>query len=190
MVLAIGFFTPLSFAASIFYVIHHIIVKSSLFLIGGVGAILNRTDNLDHMGGIWRHAPWVGVLFLCQALSLAGVPPLSGFWGKYVIIVVGLDQREFVLVAAALVASILTLYSMLKIWNAAFWNERADEMRLQDPRWRRMAWVAAAMTVVSLCIGLGAEGIFRIAEEAARRVLDQEGYAQAVFGFTGKGAGQ
>jgi multicomponent Na+:H+ antiporter subunit D len=113
MVLAIGFFTPLSFAAAIFYIIHHIVVKASLFLIGGVAALLNRTDDLGRMGNLWKHTPWLGVLFLIQALSLAGLPPLSGFWGKYVILVVGVEQREFVLVAAAIVASVLTLFSSL-----------------------------------------------------------------------------
>ena len=190
MVLAIGLFTPLSFAACIFYVIHHIVVKSSLFLIGGVGACLNRTDNLDRMGNLWRHTPWLGVLFLFQALSLSGLPPLSGFWGKYAIMVVGLEQRAYVLVGAAVVASLLTLFSMLKIWNGAFWNSDEErEVCLWDLRWTRMCWVAAVMTVVSLGIGLGAEGIFRVAQEAASRALDQQGYARIVFEHAGKGAG-
>ncbi len=188
MVLAIGLFTPLSFAACIFYVIHHIIVKSSLFLIGGVGLCLNRTDNLDRMGNLWRHAPWLGVLFLCQALSLAGLPPLSGFWGKYAIVVVGLEKGAYVLVAASLVASILTLFSMLKIWNSAFWNSPDErEVCLWDLRWVKLCRVAAGMTVVSLGIGLGAEGVFRVAQEAAVRALDQEGYARVVFSHIGKG---
>ncbi|MBE0545390.1 MAG: hypothetical protein IH623_28960 [Verrucomicrobia bacterium] len=189
MVLAIGLFTPLSFAACIFYIIHHIIVKSSLFLIGGVGACLNRTDNLDRMGNLWRHAPWLGVLFLCQALSLAGLPPLSGFWGKYAIIVVGLEKGAYVLVGACIVASILTLFSMLKIWNSAFWNSDEErEVCLWDLRWVRMSWVVAIMVVVSLGIGLGAELIFLVAQEAATRALDQEGYARIVLGYVGKGA--
>jgi multicomponent Na+:H+ antiporter subunit D len=79
MALAIGLFTPLSLAACILYIIHHIVVKSSLFLIGGTALRLNGTDDLDHMGNLWRRTPWLGALFLLQALSLAGLPPLSGF---------------------------------------------------------------------------------------------------------------
>jgi multicomponent Na+:H+ antiporter subunit D len=189
MVLAIGLFTTLSFAASIFYIVHHIIVKSSLFLIGGVACHLNRTDNLEHMGNLWKHTPWLGVLFLFQALSLAGMPPLSGFWGKYVILIVALDKMEFTLAAAAIVASILTLFSMLKIWNAAFWNaSKTVTVRMRDRRWVPMTWVIAGLTLVSVAIGFGAEGFMRIALEAASQALDQDRYAAAVFSILGKGA--
>jgi multicomponent Na+:H+ antiporter subunit D len=188
MVLAIGFFTPLSLAAAIFYITHHIVVKSSLFMIGGVATSYNRSDNLDKMGGLWEHAPWLGVLFLIQALSLAGVPPLSGFWGKYVILVVGFEQGEFVLVAAAIGASLLTLFSMLKIWNAAFWSAAESvTVRLEDPRRVWMSTVIGGLTVVSVGIGLGAELFIQIAIEAAERVLDVERYTGAVLGPVGNG---
>ena len=181
MVLAIGFFTDFAFAACIFYIIHHILVKASLFLIGGTAALLNRTDNLDRMGHLWRHAPGLGVLFLLQALSLAGLPPLSGFWGKYAILVEGLRLGEYVLVALALAASLLTLVSMLKIWNAAFWGGAGErEVCLRDRRWVRMNRVTTGMVLVSLAIGLGAEGVFRVAQRAATQVRDPAAYLRAV----------
>jgi multicomponent Na+:H+ antiporter subunit D len=189
MTLAIGFFTPLALAAAIFYIIHHIVVKSSLFFIGGVGACLNRTDDLERMGNLWTQVPWLGLLFLAQALSLAGLPPLSGFWGKYLIVVVGLEQREYWLVAASVIASLLTLFSMLKIWLSAFWTPRsATPVHRDDPRWPRLAAVAAVMTAVSLAIGLGAEYGFRVARLAAHQALDQRGYAEAVLQVRGKDA--
>lgn len=188
MVLAVGLFTPLSYVAAIFYIIHHIVVKASLFLIGGVAATLNGTDNLARGGRLWRLTPWLGILFLAQALSLAGLPPLSGFWGKYVILVVGLEQGRYILVGAALVASLLTLMSMLKIWNATFWSEGSDAVvNLDHSRWKRMTWVVGGLAVISLGIGLGAEGVMQVAQKAAGQVLDQQGYAAAVLGATGKG---
>ena len=188
MALAIGLFTPLSIAACIFYVIHHIIVKASLFLVGGVATVLNRTDDLDRMGHLWRVTPWVGIVFLVQALSLAGIPPLSGFWGKYVIIVEGLRQGEYWLIAASLVASILTLFSMLKIWLAAFWAEPAGvSVRTDDRRWRPLLWVVGGMAALSVCIGLGAEGVMQLALRAAESALDQQGYVRLVLGAGGKG---
>jgi multicomponent Na+:H+ antiporter subunit D len=188
MVLAIGLFTPLSIAAAIFYITHHIVVKSSLFLICGIALCLNRTDNLDRMGNLWRCTPWLGLLFLCQALSLAGLPPLSGFWGKYLILVVGIEQEHYTLVAAAILASILTLVSMLKIWYGAFWTESPSvPVRVDDRRWVPMAWVVAGLTALSLSIGFGAEPFLRIAGVAAERALDQPGYVNAVFAYHGKG---
>ncbi len=188
MALAIGLFTPLSIAACIFYIMHHIIVKASLFLVGGVATVLNRTDDLDRMGHLWRATPWVGIVFLLQALSLAGIPPLSGFWGKYVIIVEGLHQGEYWLIAASLVASVLTLFSMLKIWMAAFWAGPAGlTPRTDDARWRPMLAVVGGMTLLSLGIGLGAEGVMQLALRAADAALDQQGYVRLVLGAAGKG---
>ena len=177
MVLAIGLFTPYALAAAIFYIIHHIVVKSTLFLVGGTVVVLNRTDDLEKTGRLWLATPVLGVIFLLQALSLAGIPPLSGFWGKYMIIVEGIRQQEWVLVFCALLAGVLTLFSMLKIWNGAFWASTSKEgVHVEDRRWRPMAAVAGGMTVVSLGIGFGAEFFLRVAHEAARQLLDRSAY--------------
>lgn len=187
MVLAIGLFTPLSLAACILYILHHIVVKSSLFLIGGVAMRLNGTDNLDRMGNLWKQTPWLGVLFLLQALSLAGLPPLSGFWGKYLIVVVGIEQREYWLVGASILASLLTLFSMVKIWNGAFWTtSHAVPVRGEQRRQLGMTAVVAGLTCVSLGIGLGAEVFVQTAMRAAGQLLDQPGYAQTVLAYLGK----
>jgi multicomponent Na+:H+ antiporter subunit D len=190
MVLAIGFFTPLAIAGCIFYIIHHIIVKSSLFLIGGAAMFYNRTDNLARMGGLWKVSPWLGVAFLLQAFSLAGVPPLSGFWGKYIIVLVGLDQERFWLVAAAIVASVLTTMSMLKIWFGAFWQDVPENGALLEKAApaQAMTVVICGMTALSLSIGFGAEYVMQLSQAAADTLLDQEQYRHAVFRHFGKGA--
>ncbi len=183
MVLAIGLFTPYAFAAGIFYVIHHIIVKSTLFMVGGTVFVLNRTDDLTRTGRLWLLTPVLGVVFLLQALSLAGIPPLSGFWGKYMIIVEGIRQSEWVLVFCALLAGVLTMFSMLKIWNGAFWAPDArDGVHIEDGRWRMMTVVACGMTVLSLGIGLGAEFFLEVSHEAARQLLDRAAYIEFMLG--------
>lgn len=182
MLLALGLFTPLGIAACIFYIMHHIIVKASLFLIGGVASRLNGTDSLKSMGNLWQKAPLLGVLFLIQALSLAGLPPLSGFWGKYLIIVVAIKEHLWVFAAVCIIASVFTLISMLKIWLAAFWHTSENvKTNLQDKRWIPMTLVIALMTSVSLFIGFNAELFMQIAQKAAEISLDQQGYIQKVL---------
>jgi multicomponent Na+:H+ antiporter subunit D len=190
MLLAVSFMTPLGLASALMILWHNLVVKSSLFLIGGTAALLNRSDDLSRMGGLWSRVPWLGVLFLVQALSLAGIPPLSGFWGKYLVVRAGLEAGEYVLVAGSIGVSVLTLFSMVKIWLATFWSEPDGVVvRTNDPRWRSMAGVIAVLALVSLGMGLGAEGFSRLALEAANRVLDQEGYVRAVEQFLGKTGG-
>lgn len=183
MALAIGLFSPFAIAAAIFYIIHHIIVKSALFLVGGSVIRLNGTDELARTGGLWRAAPWLGIGFVLQAMSLAGLPPLSGFWGKFMIIQEGFTQKEWILVAMSLVASVLTLMSMLKIWLGAFWKAAPeDRPPAVTGRTRLMSTVIVGMACVSLVIGFGAEHFFRVARFAADQTLDRAGYVEAVRG--------
>ena len=189
MLFAIGIGSPLAMTAAIFYIVHHIIVKSTLFLAAGIVSTLNRTDALTDMGGIWKAAPFAGFVFLFQALSLAGIPPLSGFWGKYLIIVEGFANGYYFLVGVSIVASVLTLFSMLKIWNAAFWNENPDaKLKVDDQRWKQMTLIGGVMVVLSLGIGFGAEFFFQIAATAAADLdLSTRVQAAAVEGFVSGG---
>ena len=185
IVLAIGFNTALGLAAAVLYMIHYIGVKASLFLVGGVVAQVQGTDRLAVTGGLWRALPWLGLVFLLQAMSLAGLPPFSGFWGKYLIVLAGLELREYVLVGLSIVASVLTLVSMLKIWLACFWRaapEGVEPVVARPPRVRRMTGTIAAMAAAALVIGVGVNPFFRVAEEAARQALDRGAYVAAITG--------
>ena len=115
-------------------------------------------------------------------MSLAGLPPLSGFWGKLMIIQEGFTQSQWTLVVCSLVASILTLVSMLKIWLGAFWRGTPSGPVCYDRRARAMTAVGLAMVAVSLTIGLGAEIFLRVADRAARETLDRPGYVRTVLG--------
>jgi len=191
MILAIGFFSALSIAACIYYVIHHMIVMASLFLIGGTATYYNRTDHLSHMGGLWKVSPLLGTCFLFQAFSLAGIPPLSGFWGKLAILMVGFKEAHYWLVAAALLSSILTLVVMLKIWLSAFWSPLPPHGRMEEDspmRAHAMKLIVCVLTLISLTIGLGAGYFFPLAESAANALLDPTPYREAVFQLSGKGS--
>lgn len=182
MVLAIGLHSVAAFTAAVFYIIHHIIVKASLFLVGGVIIRTQGTDDLAKTGGLWRAAPWLGILFLLQAMSLAGLPPLSGFWGKMMIIHEGFTQAAWVLVTLSLVASILTLMSMLKIWLGAFWRAAPVVPPRCDHRANAMIGAGLGMATLSLVIGLGAEFFLGVANRAALETLDRPGYVLSVYG--------
>jgi multicomponent Na+:H+ antiporter subunit D len=181
MVLAIGLHSVAAFVAAIFYIIHHIVVKASLFLAGGIVIRAHGTDDLARTGGLWRAAPWLGLFFLLQAMSLAGIPPLSGFWGKLMIVQEGFRQSEWTLVVLSLVASVLTMMSMLKIWLGAFWKKLPATPPRLDASTRRMTAVGVGMAAVSLFIGLGAETFLRTATRAARETLDRPAYVRAVY---------
>jgi multicomponent Na+:H+ antiporter subunit D len=166
--------------AAIFYVIHHIVVKTNLFLIAGQIENMGGGDDLDRLGGAARRAPWLGVLFLIPALSLAGIPPLSGFWAKFSLIRASLDEGATVLVAVALITGLLTLFSMAKIWAGAFWKSPPADA--PEHRFRVSAIVPiVAMAGVTVALGLFAQPLFTLAETAAAQLTEPSGYIRAVL---------
>ncbi|MEY3358220.1 MAG: hypothetical protein RIR87_1279, partial [Actinomycetota bacterium] len=123
MVFGLGVGGPVAVAATIFYLIHHIPVKTSLFLVEGIIERDSGSSSLTSVSGLARRSPFLAVLFLVPALSLAGLPPLSGFLAKFAIVRAGLDEGRYLGVAVAIVVSLLTLVSMVKIWVGAFWGD-------------------------------------------------------------------
>ncbi len=193
MILGLGLFSPLALAGAIFYILHHIIVKANLFLISGAINHLQGSYCLKDLGGLYRSRLGLAVLFLIPALSLAGLPPLSGFWAKLVVIRASLEAGQYVLAAVALGVSLLTLYSMIKIWDYAFWRPAAGREPLPEtlmpdggtpspPVWRFYVLPIAALALLTVTVGFLAEPFFRLSQEAAGQLLNPMGYVAAVVG--------
>jgi multicomponent Na+:H+ antiporter subunit D len=184
MVMGLALFTPLALLGAVFYIVHHIVVKTNLFLVGGVMQRYGQSFELKELGGLYRAKPWLAALFLIPALSLAGLPPLSGFWAKLTIIQAGLEAEAYLAVAVALVVGLLTLYSMTKIWNQAFWAAPPSGRSLQPGGASLGAMVLpiVALAAVTLTIGLWAEPFVALAERSAAELLDPSAYVQAVLG--------
>lgn len=182
----------LALAGSVFYIAHHIIVKTNLFLVSGVAQRLCGSNDLKQIGGLYRGYPMLAILFLIPALSLAGIPPLSGFFAKLSLIQAGLGAEQYLIVAVALVVGLLTLFSMTKIWAEAFWKEApSDDVSREapsemHPRERRLLLLpVASLALLTVCIGLGAEAVFLLATRAAEQLLDRGAYIHAVLGGVG-----
>jgi multicomponent Na+:H+ antiporter subunit D len=163
----------LALTAAIFYVIHHILVKANLFLVAGIVRRAAGSEELRDLSGLARTHPWLAFLFLVPALSLAGVPPLSGFWAKLTIIQAGLGSERYLLVAAAVVAGLMTLLSMTKIWVQAFGGEPPDR---PSPRPTGsgailLAAPAAVLALLTLGIGIWPEPLLTLAAGAADHLL-------------------
>jgi multicomponent Na+:H+ antiporter subunit D len=159
-------------SAVVFYVVHHIPVKTSLFLVDGVVEQDTGTSALDRLSGLARRSGALAVLFIVPALSLAGLPPFSGFVGKLGIVSVGLDQGQWWIVGVALVVSILTLVSMMKIWTGAFWGPAPTDDRPGVLRHHRlMSAVTAVVVVLTLAVAVFAGPIYRFAERTAGDLL-------------------
>ena len=190
LIMGLGLLTRMSLAGTIFFMIHVIAAKSALFLITGIVRRMAGTTELKELGGLYCRRPFVAGMFLVSALALAGIPPLSGFWAKLALVWAGIATGHYMVTAAALLVSILTLFSMTKIWSEAFWKEApAGENRTHFPvstlstasLWL-MAVPAALLTLTTVAMGLMPEPFYALCMEAADQLLQPTAYISAVLG--------
>lgn len=186
MLVGLALYTPLAIAGGVFYIFHHIIVKTNLFLVSGIMYRYHGSYELGRLGGLYRSAPWLALLFMIPAMSLAGVPPLSGFFAKYAVIQAGLLAGSWLMVAVALLVGLLTLYSMVKIWSEAFWKARPEQAKAmrggRDPHLYLLYLPVTSLALITLGIGFGAEWFVQLATATAGQLMAPAGYIEAVLG--------
>lgn len=183
MVFGLGLGGAAAIAATIFFLIHQIPVKTALFLVEGIVERDSGSSSLDAVSGLARRSPILAVMFLLPAFSLAGLPPFSGFLGKFAIVRAGFSLEEYLGVGVALAVSLFTLLSMTKIWVSAFWGEppaaaveRGGLLRSN----RLMTASTASIVVVGVMIAVVAGPLYDYALAAANQLLDVAGYVDAV----------
>lgn len=199
MAMGLAFFTVAGLAAVVYSMIHHIVVKTALFLSSGLIEHSGGSSLMRRVGDMVRSAPVVAVLFLLPALSLAGVPPFSGFIAKFALISAGLAQRQYAIVAVALIVSLLTIYAVMRIWIGVFWGPREEVMdataapvtTIADEPIERterfggppaMVLPTAVLVVLSLAVAVAAGPLFGLSERAAHDLLAPATYINAVLG--------
>ncbi|MGY4879680.1 Na+/H+ antiporter subunit D [Vreelandella aquamarina] len=195
MLLGLALYTPLAIAGGVFAVVHNMVVKTNLFLISGITHRLQGTYQLKKMGGLYRERPWLAVAFFLSAFSLAGIPPLSGFFAKFVIVRAGIEAEAYVVTGIALAVGFMTLYSMVKLWNEVFWKTlpednhvpdeiipNGDDGRLIKPSLGMMYFPVMVMAVGTVMIGVFAEPIMQTMNLIGDQLLAPEHYIEAVLG--------
>ena len=153
IVVGLGTGSPLGIAGALFHLVNHALAKGLLFLNSGAIESATGTRNLDEMGGLAKRMPLTAATNLVGSLSIAGVPPLNGFWSKLLIIIALVQTGHPVFALIAVLASVLTLWYYLLIQRRAFFGQL-------NARWAAVKeapfWMSAALVLLAvLCIGIG-----------------------------------
>lgn len=188
VVISVGFImagfaslTSAGITGSIYYLIHDILIKAIIFLIGGTIVHLTGTSNLGQISGLIRLHPLLGWMFFIAALSMVGIPPLSGFLGKVFTTQGVFEAGYYWLGAIGLVASLFILYSMTKLFMGAFWGETILNAEEEKGTTKGLLLPIALLTLVSVSLGICAEAITGYVTQAAEELLNPSLYIQAVF---------
>ncbi|MDR7543744.1 MAG: proton-conducting transporter membrane subunit [Armatimonadota bacterium] len=176
MFMGLALASQLGIAGGIFYILHHIVVKVGLILAGGAIEETYGTGRLERLGGIARTNGALALVFIICALSLAGVPPFSGFFAKLLLIRAGFAVGQPGIVAVSIVVSVLTLMSMVKIYSNAFWGPGAPA---RVPA--RLVAPAALLAAITVVVGLQARGLYALTSTAAAHLASPTQYVQAVL---------
>jgi multicomponent Na+:H+ antiporter subunit D len=188
VIIGLGFFTVAGLTGAIFFLGHNMLSKTNAFLVAGWVHRKKGTLNLKNLGDMFKESPIWGILFFISAFSLAGLPPLSGFVGKYLILKAGIEADQILITLVALFVGLFTLFSMVKIWLEVFWKLPAKEKVVpvspsQEPlpsKWMLVS--SASMALAIIVMGVWAEPIVEYCQLAAEDLLNPSKYIQYVLG--------
>jgi multicomponent Na+:H+ antiporter subunit D len=188
MIMGLAFFSVAGTAAVVYSMIHHIIITTALFVIAGLVDDASGSSSMSRIGGMVRTTPLLAAMFLVTAFSVSGIPPLSGFVSKFGLIDAGVHEGEYAIVVVSLLVSLLTLFSMVRIWIGAFWSPPEAKAR---PLPRRavpsgggpalMVAPTLALVACSLVVAVAAGPIYAFSEDAARELIDRSSYIHEVL---------
>jgi multicomponent Na+:H+ antiporter subunit D len=206
MLFGIGLATTLGLAATIYYVVHHITVQTTLFLTTGLIERIGGATSINRLAGLLKASPLVAILFFIPALNLGGIPPFSGFIGKVGLFAAGVDAPSplvWVGIAAGAVTSLLTLYALARFWNMAFWRGQSElkgyesvliESLQEAPEApdasvavktrtvpASMLAVTTGMVALTVALTVFAGPLFGFAERAAENLETPTTYIETVF---------
>ncbi|MFP8963089.1 monovalent cation/H+ antiporter subunit D family protein [Streptomyces nanhaiensis] len=184
ILLGLALFTLAGLAAAVFFLVQYVLVKAALLMCAGAVETAYGTDRVDSLA---RREPLIASAFLVSALSLAGLPPLSGFVAKLGLVGAAATEADHLAVGVAVGVSFLTLVSMVKIWAGSFWggedpSREESLLRLMARATVRpaLAVPALVLAVPSVVLGIAAQPLLTAATEAAAGLLDASAYVRAV----------
>lgn len=176
--LAIG--TSAALAGSLLYITHHILVITALFFVSGVLLHLRRTTELSALGSLYRDHPGTAVIAMIPLFSLAGLPPLSGFLGKLAVLQGTFGAGFFVTGGVVLIVGLLTIVSMARLWDEAFWKPASKPAVAPTPS-RQLMVPVSALALLIVAMTFGAEPLFQLTTRAADQLLSPQAYISAVL---------
>ena len=213
MVFGIALGTELGWAATVYYIVHHILVQATLFLVTGLIERVAGTSTLTRLGGMLKRAPAVAVLFFIPMLNLGGIPPFSGFIGKLALFVAGAEGTTlqvpqplvWVAIGVGAATSLLTLYALIRVWNLGFWRTQDEVEEFTSPMVEQleeepggevvkeqransalMTGATTALVAVTVLLTVFAGPIFDIADAAGANLKDPGSYIELVRSGAGE----
>jgi len=169
----------LAIVAALVYALNHTLAKGLLFLSVGTVRSATGTSRFADLGGLAMRSPPLAISVFVASLALVGIPPLSGFFGKFLVFDAAARARAGPVLVVLLVGSLLTIAYTTRAWNRSFWGAQTDAVETASIDPVQVA-VLAVLAATIVAVGVGFEPVYEFAEIAADAAVDTEGYVDAV----------
>lgn len=152
IVLGLGLGTPLGLVGALYHLVNHAFFKSLLFLNAGAIEYATGTRDLRKLGGLNRALPVTGATSLIGSMSIAGIPPFSGFWSKLIIVLACIEAGHFGFATVAVLVSIVTLAYQLKVQRRAFFAALPESLKglRNEPPMMALGMILLAVGCIAL----------------------------------------
>lgn len=162
---------------AVYYLLHDMIIKAALFML--IGFIIHRTGEtrMDKLGGLIKVHPFTGWMFFVATLALAGVPPLSGFYGKFYIVQSLIANDHIISAIIVLISSLIVLYSVIRIFITVFWGKEMDYSTLKHIKSDKILFASFAMVILAVLFGVCADMLYPVIDMAAQSLYDPSTYS-------------
>lgn len=189
MIGGLGMYSKLAILGAVFYLIHDIMVKTNLFLIAGLIRQMRGSMDMKKLGGLYAEYPKISLLIAIVLFSLAGIPPLSGFWPKIYLLQGAFENAHYFYAGALILGSFITLFVIAKFWSEVFWKKSPETDTIED-KFKDLIGIRKIALILPICIlaasslyiGLNAEIIIQVADRISSEMLNTTPYIQAVLG--------
>ncbi|TVQ17004.1 MAG: Na+/H+ antiporter subunit D [Bacteroidetes bacterium] len=181
MIMGLGIFTVTGIAGAIFFTVHNMLSKTNTFLAGGLVYQQSGSYDLKYLGGLYKSKPFLALLFFIPAMSLAGIPPLPGFFGKFFLIKGGFEAQQYFITAVAILTGLFTLFSMVKIWNEAYWKKEPEEVKVKGKVHPSALIATSLLAAAVILMGIFAGPVIDICMQAGEQIVNPEMYINAVL---------
>jgi len=154
IIIGLGCGTPLSIFGAIFHLLNHSIFKTLLFVNSAAVELETGSRDMDKMSGLAEKMPITGVTSVLAVLSTAGIPPLSGFWSKLIIILALWVSGYRVYAVIAVAASVITLAYFLSMQRRVFWGKPGKEFNNVKETGFMLAFPSLILAFLIIAIGI------------------------------------
>ncbi|MBF0710707.1 MULTISPECIES: proton-conducting transporter membrane subunit [unclassified Gemella] len=179
MVTALAVLNKSSVKGLILYTVNDILLKAALFILIGLIIYVSGIRNIKKAGLINKY-PLLAWTFFLLTLSLAGVPPLPGFYGKALIIKGLAEANHFIAALIVTLSGLVVFYSLIKIFLNVFYDNINKQLNLR-PLPKSLVFNAITLLVVAIVVGLSSNYLDFFLESSVSTILEPKNYIDIVL---------